>query len=310
VTTSRNGTATLRKLPRRWVRRLLIAATLGVFLWLFGSWLVADTMTRRAGPIRPEPPPVLAWAQIQPLRLATNDAQELGGWYIPGRKELPAVLLLHGNGSTRRDCLDQAEWMAAAGYPLLLVTLRAHGDSTGNLNDFGYSARHDVVAAIAWLEQNCPGRAVIWGRSLGSAAAMFASGELGKRVSGYVLECPYRDLRTAVRNRTRARLPPPLSWAAYTGMSLTAPLVLGEVDRISPCEASAGVPKDVPVLLLAGGNDQLATTAEAEALAEQIGARAHVVVFEGAGHLELSRTDPVRYRDIGLKFLASCQAAD
>ena len=33
---------------------------------------------------------------------------------------------------------------------------------------------------------------------MGAAAAVFASGELARRVHGYVLECPYQDLKTAV----------------------------------------------------------------------------------------------------------------
>jgi pimeloyl-ACP methyl ester carboxylesterase len=93
---------------------------------------------------------------------------------------------------------------------------------------------------------------------------------------------------------------------AYAGLSLTAPLVVGDVDRISLLEASRGIPSDTPVLILAGGNDVLATPAEAFAIGERIGPRAEVVVFDGAGHLDLYRTDPNHYREIGLRFLASC----
>jgi pimeloyl-ACP methyl ester carboxylesterase len=84
---------------------------------------------------------------------------------------------------------------------------------------------------------------------------------------------------------------------------LTAPLVLGDVDRISPLDAAGAVSKNVPVLILAGGNDQLATPAEASAIAERIGQRAAVEVFEAAGHLELYRSNPGRYREVGLRFL-------
>jgi pimeloyl-ACP methyl ester carboxylesterase len=293
---------------RRWRRRLLLATAVGGALWLAASWLVVDQMTRRAHRVRPEPVPTTAWGKIREVRLTTSDSQELGTWFIACRADKPPVLLLHGNGGTRADCLDQAEWLVAAGHPVLLVTLRAHGDSTGERNDFGYSARHDVIAAVGWLEQNCPGRPVVWGRSLGAAAALFAAGELGERVGGYVLECVYRDLRTAVRNRTRLRLFPPLDAIAYAGLSLTAPLVLDDVDRISPLDAATGVPKDVPVLLLAGATDRHAPPAESVAIAERIGPRAEVVVFDGAGHLGLQQADPTRYRELGLRFLASCPA--
>jgi pimeloyl-ACP methyl ester carboxylesterase len=291
---------------RRWRRRLLRATAAGVVLWLAASWLVADQMTRRAYRVRPEPAPAVAWGKLREVRLITADGQELGAWFVAGRADRPPVLLLHGNGGSRADCLDLAEWLAGLGHPVLLVTLRAHGDSTGERNDFGYSARHDVVAAVAWLEQNCPGRPVVWGRSLGAAAALFAAGELGGRAGGYVLECVYRDLRTAVRNRTRLHLFPPLDRVAYTGLALTAPLVLDDVDRISPLDAAAGIPKDVPVLLLAGAADRHATPAESAAIAERIGPRAEVVVFDGAGHLGFR--DSARYRELGLRFLASCPA--
>src|SRR5262249_52034256 len=154
----------------------------------------------------------------------------------------------------------------------LLVSLRAHGDSTGEVNDFGYGARHDVTAAVAWAEKNHPHRPIIvWGRSLGSAAALFAAGDLGHRVRGYVLECPYRDLRTAVRTRTRLRLPPVAADVAYLGLVTTAPLVLPDADRISPLEAAGEVPEGMPVLILAGGKDRRARPEEAEAIRDRIG---------------------------------------
>ena len=55
----------------------------------------------------------------------------------------------------------RAKLVAAEGCATLLISLRAHGDSTGDVNDIGYSARHDVVAAVDFLERRRPGRPVI-----------------------------------------------------------------------------------------------------------------------------------------------------
>jgi alpha-beta hydrolase superfamily lysophospholipase len=286
---------------------VLSLAALGVGLWLLASLVVAYQLTQRAQPIGPEPPPAVNWATFQQLRLTTADGQELGAWFVPGRADRPTVVLLHGNGGTRGACLDAAEWLAADGHPLLLVTLRAHGDSTGDRNDFGYSARHDVLAAVGWLEANRAGPpVVVWGRSLGSAAALFAAGELGDRVGGYVLECPYRDLRTAVRNRTRDRLPPVADFVAYAGLSVTAPLVLSDVDRISPVEAAGAVPREMPVLVLAGSADRRARFDEARAILDRLGPRAESVVIDGGDHLALARPDPERYRRVVRDFMRKC----
>jgi pimeloyl-ACP methyl ester carboxylesterase len=190
-----------------------------------------------------------------------------------------------------------------------MISLRAHGDSTGDLNDFGYSARHDVEAAIDWLEHNHPGRpVVVWGQSLGSAAAIFAAGELGDRVRGYILESPYQDLRTAVWNRTQVYLPPVLDVLAYAGLLMVRPLVLPDADRISPVQAITEVPPSIPVLFLAGRADTRARPEESKALAERIRSHAQLVTIADADHLHLANADPAAYRSAVMNFVASCRS--
>lgn len=295
----------LQNRKRRICRRLLILAILAILFWLVGSYAVAHRLTRRPHAPCEEAAPAIAWGTVQELRLATEDGEDLGAWFIAGGDDRPMVLLLHGNGCSRGSCLDEAKLVAEAGCSVLMLSMRAHGDSTGETNDFGLSARQDVCDAVRWLEEHYSDRAiVIWGRSLGAAAALFASKELGERVSGYILECPYRDLRTAVRNRTRRSLPFPLDSIAYAGLSLVSPLVLSDIDRISPLEASGDIPKSVPVLILAGGKDDRARADEASEIRERIGSMAELVVVENGDHLELLRADPNGMRDAVRGFLA------
>lgn len=142
------------------------------------------------------------------------------------------------------------------------------------------TVRHDVVAAVSFLEARHPGRPiVVMGVSLGSSAAVFAAPELGRRVQGYVLESPYRDLKTAVWNRTHAYLPPVLAELGYAGLRLAAPLVLPHFEAISPLLAIGGIPADVPVLIIAGANDLLARPAEARALLERVAGHGRLCLF-------------------------------
>jgi pimeloyl-ACP methyl ester carboxylesterase len=300
---------------RRLLRHFLSIFGMIVVAWLLAAFVFTYRMTRRASPVYDEPVPVLSWGQVESFRLRTTDGQELGAWFVPGRSQasgpLPAVVLLHGDGGNRQACLPQAELLAGVGCPVLLVTLRAHGDSTGTFNDFGYSARHDVTAAVAWLEQKLPGRPiVVWGASLGAAAAVFAEGELGERVRGLILECLYQDLRTAARNRMELALPPPLDTIAYTGLLVVSPLVLGNVDNISPLAASARIPENVPVLILAGGADRHARPEEARAIFQRLESHARLVFIEGAGHMGLLHADPVRYKQSVTEFVEQCRPAE
>jgi fermentation-respiration switch protein FrsA (DUF1100 family) len=286
---------------------LLILFVAVLLLWFAASLFVAYRFTRRRERLTEEPLPAVAWAPLESLRLTTRDGETLGVWYHAGQATHPVVLVLHGNGARRSMCLPQAELLASAGCGVLLVTLRAHGDSTGEVNDFGLSARNDVIAAVEWLEVHAPGRRiVVWGQSLGAAAALFAAGELGERVRGYLFECPYRDVATAVRNRTRIYLPPLLDVVAYVGLRLTAPLVLPDCEHISPRDSASEVPATVPVLLLAGSDDRHARPDEARDIQSRLTGPSELVVVEGGGHLDLARADAERYRRLVLEFVTRC----
>ncbi|WP_435018670.1 alpha/beta hydrolase [Tundrisphaera sp. TA3] len=295
---------------RRIVRSLRIAGYL-LAAWLLVSWAVAYRLTHRSRAPFPETAPAVAWGAYESHRLSTGDGHEIGAWYAQGREDAPSILLLHGNKGSRWNCLDRAELLGKEGCSALLISLRAHGDSTGDYNDIGYGARGDVVAAVEFLEHRRPGKPiVILGTSLGGAAALFAAGELGHRVSGYILESPYRDLRVAVRNRTENELPPLLDWIAYRGLLTVAPLVLPHLDRISPHEAIGDVPGDVPVLILAGDDDLMARRDEAEALFDRVRSHGDLLNFPNAGHLGMMATDPVRYRRAVLDFIGRCSAPE
>ena len=290
---------------RRRLRRWLIAATAVVGIWLLVSFLFAYGLTHRKHARFEQPTPAVSWARFESARIPTRDGHDLGAWFAEGRAEAPSVVLLHGNGGHRGHHLGTAELLAGAGCAVLPVTLRAHGDSSGDFNDIGYSARHDVVAAVEYLERRRPGRPIlVFGSSLGAAAATFASLELGHRVAGYILEAPYLDLRSAVRNRTRESLPIGLEWVAYRGLLAVAPLILPELDRISPFEAIAGIPADVPVLVLSGGRDVKALPEQVEALFGRVRSHGQLVVFREAGHLHFGEADRELYRSSILEFVA------
>jgi alpha-beta hydrolase superfamily lysophospholipase len=245
----------------------------------------------------------VAWGKLESYRFSTRDGQEIGAWFIDNRSNAPSVLWLHGSGGCRSHGLGRAQLLASQGYAVLMISLRCHGDSTGSYHDVGYQARHDVYAAVAFLETCRPGRPVIViGNSMGSAAAVFAASELGNRVQGYVLESPYQDLRTAVWNRTDAYLPPVLREIAYLGLKIVGPVFLPHLDRISPVKAISAIPHDVPILILAGGADRLARPAEARALYNQVATHGKLVFIPGAGHGNLFRSAPAPYSHAILDF--------
>ncbi len=289
---------------RRWLKRSLVTASVLVVAWLAVSAVVAYKLTRRPHAPFAEPAPAVSWATIEPLRLRACDDVEIGAWFMPGSDEGPSVIVLHGYGRCRRDSLGLAEMLAHEGYSVLAITLRAHGDSGGDVNDIGYSARHDVVAAVDYLEQRRPGRPIfVQGESLGAATAIYAGGELQTRVAGYILECPFRDIRSAVRNRTTAFLPFPLSDIAYAGLDVVGPIFLPNIERMSPVDRVTGIPESVPILIMSGGRDNRARPEEVEAIYRRVAAHARLLVFPQASHGEFLVQGGTAYRESVLGFL-------
>ena len=289
---------------RRTLRIAIVVLAVLTAVWMLTSAAVAYHLTRRTAPAFSEPVPDVPWAQFELHRIHTGDGEEIGAWLHRATNDAPTVLLLHGNGGSRRSCLPHARWLVEENFGVLMISLRAHGDSSGTLNDFGYSARHDVIAAIDFLHEQRPNTPTfVLGGSLGAAAAVFAAEELGDRVDAYVLDCLYSDLERAIANRCRIHLPPVLDCIAGTGLTLVAPLVLAHAEHISPREAMSRAPTDVPILLLAGSDDRHATPAEGQALHGTCKSRSEFHVFAGCGHLEQFHAPSEEYKRRVLAFL-------
>ena len=286
------------------LKKLVFLVFLGVAVWLGLSFLAIRQMTSRQFVPFPEPVPPVSWGSFSPEQLTTVDGQTLGMWFLPGRSDRPPVFLLHGFGESRKQCLPQAEIAAKLGHPVLMLSFRAHGDSTGDRSDIGWTDRHDVLAAMEWLREKYPNRKIIlWGQSMGAAAALFAAAEDGKQVEKLILECPYSDLRTATWNRIGLHLPWGLQHITYWGATLAGPWVLPHLDDISPLKAASRVDRALPALILAGGCDTRATPAESEAIAAALGPHTHLYIFPKADHVQLRESDQKGYRERVEEFL-------
>ena len=294
------------KSKRRRVLAIVILA--GLILWLGSSALVAWKFTRRSDAPFAEPPPQVAWANVEGHRVETSDGQQLGAWLVRGDRQKGCVLLLHGNGELRRQMLPVMQWLAEAHFTVLAISLRAHGDSTGEINDVGWSARHDVTAAVAFLQRECPQQPLyIVGRSLGAAAAIFAAGELDGTIVGYFLEQPYKDLKSAVWNRLQHYLPPVLDWIAYGGLRLWAPVFLPvDAGQLSPHDHIQDIPESVSVVFVTGSADRHVHLDEVKAMYRRIKSHAKLVVFDGAVHEALDRYDPRLYQATLFRCLNAC----
>jgi uncharacterized protein len=287
----------LRRSWRTTRRQVGIALAILFLGWAGSTLAVTWSLTHRLAARQPEKPIDLRGITRRDFTLSTSDGETLGAWLFPGRPELPAFIVMHGNNGSRSRSRTIIELLARKGCTVLAVTLRAHGDSTGSINDIGWSARHDLVAAVDYLNAQFPGRPIaVCGRSMSSAAAIFAAKELGPRVAGYWLEQPYNSLETAAWRRLQQQLPPVCDAVAFAGMRMWCaallPVSLGE---IAPARCVCEIPEHCPIVILSGDADHNLPLADVEEVFDEVRDRAKLVVFKGAGHIAMPESDPALY---------------
>ena len=120
-------------------------------------------------------PDGLPWREVW---LPTANDKRLYGWFIPAASGSPALVVMHGWGGNAESMLPLAAPLQAAGYSLLLVDARCHGQSDGD--SFASLPRfaEDIEAAIHWLagQPEVDAQAIgLIGHSVGAGAALLAA---------------------------------------------------------------------------------------------------------------------------------------
>lgn len=127
----------------------------------------------------------------QDVRLTTRDGVTIRGWYIPSQNRA-AVILLHPMASNRLGTTNHARMFARNGYGVLMIDLRAHGESGGDLLTFGGDEYLDVVAAVEYLQARPEvdaKRIGVMGLSLGAGTGLLSAAR-DERIAAVAADAP------------------------------------------------------------------------------------------------------------------------
>lgn len=227
----------------------------------------------------------------------------------------PVVIMVPGLGDLRGEYRFLAPRVAAAGYRVVTMDLRGHGESSTGWADYSTSAvGSDVAALVAHLDA---GPAALIGTSMGAGAAVVAAATLPDRISAVVGIGPFvRDVPLPLSTRVVLAVAVnvgfvgpwgPAAWGAYYASlypsrkpddfkDYAARLVanLRESGRLAALQAMLRSSKadveplltavQAPALVVMGTKDPdfPDPAAEARLVAERL--RGDVALIEGAGH--------------------------
>lgn len=235
----------------------------------------------------------------QEVTLTSADGLKLAAWYIPG-KQPNAIILIHGINANRTVMLPTASLLAEAGYSLLLIDLRGHGESEGHLNSYGYREAWDVQAGVDYLSALPEVERIgIIGTSLGGAAVARAAAS-DPRLEAVVIQVSYSSLPDAVEDAFNDFVIFPKWPFAPLIVTLTERRVgvkIGQVD--SARDLATLAPR--PVLIIHTTDDHLFPLHHATKMYNAARQPKDLWIIEGMGHGDpaLSHTEEYQARVVG-----------
>src|SRR5439155_8049282 len=129
----------------------------------------------------------------------------IAGWYLPRAGCRRAVVLAHGASVNRwiefgGGFLHLAVALHARGFSVLMIDMRAHGESEGERVSFGVEERRDIMGAVDWLKGQgfAPGSVGVLGVSMGAAAGIGATAD-DPDIGALVADCSFASMDALVR---------------------------------------------------------------------------------------------------------------
>jgi uncharacterized protein len=237
----------------------------------------------------------------------STDGLELAGWWVHGNDPSRAVVLVSGieGDKSDRHVVKTAPIYAEAGYAVLMLDLRAQGDSEGKRVTMGYKEVRDVRGALLWLNERgfAPSDVVLHGFSLGGATVLRAAPE--SDVAGVVEESAYADLPLILRQQ----LPKVSGLPSFftPGIFLMGKLFLGidpwavrpEEDARKLCE------EEIPLLIIHSKDDEVVPFEHAERIRKACPGAAF---WKIEGYRHVGAYAHPRYRERLLNFLRTLEA--
>jgi fermentation-respiration switch protein FrsA (DUF1100 family) len=244
--------------------------------------------------------------QATAVTFPSSDGTTVHGWWCPMSSRRGTIVLLPGIRANRLSMLGRARFLRRAGYAVLLIDLRATGETLGRRITFGWDERHDVIAAVRFVHERAPHEPVgVIGSSLGGAASLFGASQL--RVDAAVLEAVYPEITRATRNRLTKYIGP--------AQLVLTPLLLAHMKPVAGLSPSKLKPLahvrelNCPLLLVGGDDDPNTTADETKLLFETAQPPKELWLIPKAGHVDFHRFAGAEYESKIIDFFERCFSA-
>jgi alpha-beta hydrolase superfamily lysophospholipase len=277
----------------RWTLAILLVVALGYAAFVgYVSWKSAESLVHPARSVPPYAPADVGLA-YERVAFTTSDGLRLVGWWMPaGAAANGTVVFLHGYGDSKNQSLAYAPFLHADGMNVLAFDFRAHGESQGDHTTVGLDEVRDVQAAVSFAKTKSAAPVVLYGLSMGAAAALNAA-PTTPDVRAVVSDSSFATLQNIASNSITHFTHLPKYPYGPLAVLFASRIVHEDVSADAPVRAIAHV--TVPVLLVQGGADDIAVAATDGAVLHAADPASQYLYVPAAHHVESHAVDRAEY---------------
>ncbi len=159
-----------------WLRLSIFAVFVGILTIAIGQIVFIHLETDAK--IKPAPSNVSLPDNFpaEEITFVGGDDLVLAAWYAASENGT-VIILLHGYDANRTQLIWHAQQLIEAGFGVLMVDLRGHGESEGEQRTYGWRDVEDVAGAVNFLADKAD-RIGIYGFSVGGQIALRAAANI------------------------------------------------------------------------------------------------------------------------------------
>lgn len=239
--------------------------------------------------------------------IMASDGTKLEGHYYERKKNAPLVIFFHGFRShSYVDGVPIYKIAQKEKWNVLLVSMRAHDESEGNIFTLGVKERYDCVNWANWAAKHFGRETPIFlmGISMGASVAMMSSNlGLPKSVRGIIDDCGFTSTMEMIDMNCKSHLPDYIPTRMFDFFVEMGTSVWGHfcISKADACKAVSQT--DIPILIIHGDRDTQAPLSMAYRLYDSCSSEKQLYVVHGANHAESYRKDPEGYENVIAQFV-------
>lgn len=215
--------------------------------------------------------------------VTSREGLRLTGRYIDQKSE-KTIIFVHGyRGGELSNCCAQARHYYEKGYNILLIVMRAHGESEGKMIGLGTLERHDLPVWVDYAAKKDGVNSIaIYGSSMGASSIGYASCDFNNpKLKALVLDCGYSSPRNQLEHDARIRH---LPYFLLLPVMRLAGLISMHEDIYSKVGDSLKRNK-IPAMFIHGTADQTVSYAQCIENYNACASEKELVSVEGADHI-------------------------